>query len=142
MTGVQTCALPIWLKQGKALALKLDQKAIVGALGQRESMLKERALRMLGVFYRDRNRPRDAIDNFALAVDTVRAMPPPETSEQRLALRSDLHDLGSALAKLGYRGTARRALEESREIYLKTEPGHPALKSIDAQLKRLEGTEK
>jgi len=131
-----------WLKQGKALALKLDQKAIVGALGPRESMLKERALRMLGVFYRDRGRPRDAVDNFALAVDTVRAMPPPETADQRLALRSDLHDLGSALARLGYRGTARRALEESREIYLRTEPNHPALKSIDAQLKRLEGAEK
>jgi len=131
-----------WLRQGKILALKLDQKAIVEALGARESLLKERALRMLGVFYRDRNRPRDAVDNFALAVDTVRAMPPPETAEQRLALRSDLYDLGSALAALGYRALARRALEESREIYLKTEPEHPALKSIDAQLQRLEGARK
>lgn len=127
-----------WLRQGKALALKLDQKAIVEALGERESMLKERALRMLGVFYRDRNRPRDAVDNFALAVDTVRAMPPPETAEQRLALRSDLYDLGSTLATLGYRAVARRALEESREIYLGTEPTHPTLKSIDAQLQRLQ----
>ena len=131
-----------WLKQGKALALKLDQKTIVDALGPREAMLKERALRMLGVFYRDRDRPRDAIDNFALAVDTVRAMPPPETPEQNLALRSDLYDLGTALAKVGYRGTARRALEESREIYLKTEPNHPTLKSIDAQLQRLQDAKK
>jgi hypothetical protein len=75
-------------------------------------------------------------------VDTVRAMPPPETAEQRLALRSDLYDLGSVLAKLGYRGTARRALEESREIYLRTEPNHPTLKSIDAQLKGLDAREK
>ena len=76
------------------------------------------------------------------AVDPVRAMPPPETPERRLALRADLHDLGSTLAALGYRAIARRALEEARELYLKTEPGHPALKSIDAQLQRLEAPQK
>ena len=131
-------AIEDWLTQGKAIALKLDQKAIVAALGPREAMLKERSLRMLGVFYRDRNRTAEAADNFALAVDTVRAMAPPETPDQRLALRSDLYDLGAALARLGYRGIAQRALEESRELYLKTEPAHPALKSIDAQLQRLQ----
>jgi tetratricopeptide (TPR) repeat protein len=127
-----------WLKQGVAITLKLDQRAIVAALGPREAMLKERALRMLGVFYRDQNRPRQAAENFALAVDTVRAMPPPETGEHRLALRSDLHDLGLVLAQMGLRGTARQALAEARELYLKTEPGHSALKAIETQLQRLE----
>ncbi len=93
---------------------------------------------MLGLFYRDRNRLGEAAENFALAVDAVRALPAPETAEHRLVLRSDLYELGSALAKLGYRGTARRALGEAREYYLKSEPNHPTLKSIDAQLKRLE----
>jgi len=127
-----------WLRQGVALSMNLEQGAIVAALGPREAMLKERSLRMLGVFYRDQNRPRLAAENFARAVDTVRAMPPPETADRRLALRSDLYDLGTALAQIGLRGTARQALGESRELYLKTEPDHPALKSIDAQLQRLD----
>ena len=127
-----------WLKQGVAIAMKLEQRAIVAALGPREAMLKERLLRMLGVFYRDQNRPREAAEAFARAVDTVRALPPPETAEHRTALRGDLYELGGALAKLGLRGTARQALGESKEYYLKTEPNHPALKSIDAQLQRLE----
>jgi hypothetical protein len=118
--------------------MKLEQRAIVAALGPREAMLKERALRMLGVFYRDQNRPRLAAENFARAVDTVRAMPPPETADRRLALRSDLYDLGVALAQMGLRGTARQALAESRELYLKSEPNHPTLKAIDAQLQRLD----
>ena len=127
-----------WLKQGVAIALKLEQGAIVAALGPREAMLKQRGLRMLGVFYRDQNRAREAAENFALAVDTVRALPPPETGAQRLALRADLHDLGMALAQMGLRGTARQALGEARELYLKTEPGHAALQAIEAQLQRLE----
>lgn len=127
-----------WLKQAVVIALKLEQGAIVAALGPREAMLKERGLRMLGVFYRDQNRPREAAESFALAVDTVRALPPPETGEHRLALRADLHDLGMALAQMGLRGTARQALGESRELYLKTEPSHPALQAIDEQLQRLE----
>lgn len=127
-----------WLRQGVTITMKLDQGAIVAALGPREALLKERSLRMLGVFYRDHNRPREAAGAFALAVDTVRALPPPETAEHRLALRGDLYELGGALTKMGLRGTARQALNESREYYLKTEPGHPALKSIDAQLRRLE----
>src|SRR6185503_4174163 len=45
-----------WLKQAVAIASKLDQQAIVASLGPGEFMLKERCLRMLGVFYRDRNR--------------------------------------------------------------------------------------
>ncbi len=126
-----------WLRQGVSIATKLEQPAIA-ALGPREEMLKERSLRMLGVFYRDQNRPREAAQAFALAVDTVRALPPPETAEHRMALRGDLYELGGALAKLGLRGTARQALGESREYYLKTEPKHPALQSIDAQLRRLE----
>ena len=126
-----------WLKQAVAIALKLDQQAIIAALGPREYMLKERCLRMLGVYYRDQNRPRDAAANFALAVDTVRAMPPLEMGAQRLALRSDLYDLGLVLAQLGLRATARQALGESREIYLQTEPNHSTLKAIDEQLKRL-----
>jgi tetratricopeptide (TPR) repeat protein len=131
-----------WLRQGVALTGKLEQRAIVAALGPREALLKERALRMLGVFYRDQNRTRLAAENFALAVDTVRALPPPETADHRLALRSDLYDLGVALAQIGLHGTARQALGESRELYLKTEPDHPALKSIDAQLQRLDAPEK
>lgn len=127
-----------WLKQAVAISSKLGQKEIVSALGPREFLLKERALRMLGVFYRDQNRPREAAQNFALAVDTVRALPPPETADHRLALRSDLYELGTALAKLGLRGTARQALGESREYYLKTEPNHSMLKNIDSQLQRLE----
>jgi tetratricopeptide (TPR) repeat protein len=127
-----------WLKQAAATALRLDQQAIVAALGPREFMLKERCLRMLGVYYRDQNRPREAAENFALAVDTVRALPPLEMGAQRLALRADLYDLGLALAQLGLRGTARRALAEAREVYLETEPNHAALKSIDAQLRRLD----
>ena len=127
-----------WLKQGVAVSTKLDQRQIVSALGPREGMLKERALRMLGVFYRDQNRTREAAENFALAVDTVRAMAPPETADHRLALRGDLYELGTALAKLGLRGTARQALGEAREYYLKSEPGHPTLQSIDSQLQRLE----
>jgi len=127
-----------WLRQGVALALKLEQRAIVAALGPREAMLKERSLRMLGVFYRDQKRMREAAENFALAVDTVRAMPPPPSMEQRLALRSDLYDLGSALAQLGMRVTARQALGEARELYLKTEPNHPTLAAIEGQLQRLE----
>ena len=127
-----------WLKQGVAIATKLEQRQIVAELGPREVMLKERSLRMLGVFYRDQNRPREAAENFALAVDTVRALPPPETADHRLALRGDLYELGTLLAKLGLRGTARQALGESRELYLKTEPNHPTLKAIDSQLQRLE----
>ncbi len=127
-----------WLKQAKTIALRLEQEAIVGALGPREALLRERALRMLGVFYRDRKRTGEAAENFAAAVDAVRALPPPETGEYRLALRSDLYELGVALAKLGYRATAKRALGEAREIYQKSEPNHPTIKSIDAQLKRLE----
>ena len=127
-----------WLRQGVAIALKLEQPAIVAALGPREALLKERSLRMLGVFYRDQKRPREAAENFALAVDTVRAMAPPETGEQRLALRADLHDLGTVLAQLGMRATARQALGEARELYLGTEPKHPALTTIEGQLQRLE----
>lgn len=127
-----------WLKQAVAIAMKLEQGAIVSALGPREAMLKERCLRMLGVFYRDQDRPREAAENFARAVDTVRAMPPPETGEHRMALRSDLFDLGLVLARLGFRGTARRALGEAREYYLRTEPNHSMLKTIDRQLQRLE----
>lgn len=127
-----------WLTQAKVIALRLDQGTIVAALGPREALLKERALRMLGVFYRDRKRTGEAAENFAAAVDTVRALPPPETPEYRLALRSDLYELGVALARLGYRGTAQRALGEARELYQKSEPNHPTIKSIDAQLKRLE----
>jgi tetratricopeptide (TPR) repeat protein len=127
-----------WLKQGAAIAMKLEQRAIVAALGPREAMLKERSLRMLGVFYRDQNRPREAAEAFARAVDTVRALAPPETEEHRLALRGDLHELGAALAKMGLRGTARHALGEARELYLKDEPNHLALKDIDSQLQRLE----
>ena len=126
-----------WLKQGVEIAMKLEQDAIVATLGPREAMLKERALRMLGVFYRDLSRPRDAAEQFARAVDTVRAMPPPETGEHRTALRSDLYDLAIALAQLGYRETARRAFAESRDYYLKTEPRHPALKAIEEQERRL-----
>jgi tetratricopeptide (TPR) repeat protein len=126
-----------WLKQAVAIATRLDQAAIVGALGPREAMLKERCLHMLGVYYRDQRRAREAAENFALAVDAVRALPPPETGEQRLALRSDLYDLGVTLALLGYHGIAIKALTESREYYLKTEPKHPALHSIDEQLRRL-----
>lgn len=128
-----------WLKQAVAIAMPLDQQAIVSALGPQELMLKERCLRMLGVFYRDQNQPGKAAENFALAVDTVRAMPPPELAAHRLALRSDLHDLGLALAQIGLRGTARQALGEAREYYLKTEPNHSALMAIDSQLQRLQG---
>jgi tetratricopeptide (TPR) repeat protein len=127
-----------WLKQGVAIATRLEQRQIVAALGPREAMLKERSLRMLGVFYRDQNRPREAAQNFALAVDTVRALPPPETADHRMALRGDLYELGMLLAKLGLRGTARQALAESRVYYLQTEPNHPTLKAIDGQLKRLD----
>jgi tetratricopeptide (TPR) repeat protein len=127
-----------WLKQGVAISAKLEQRQIVSSLGPREVMLKERALRMLGVFYRDQNRTREAAQNFALAVETVRAMAPPESGDHRMALRSDLYDLGLVLAQLGMRGTARDALGEAREYYLKTEPNHPTLKSIDSQLQRLE----
>ena len=131
-----------WLRQAVAISAQLDQQAIVAALGPREFMLKERGLRMLGVFYRDQNRPREAAVSFALAVEAVRAMPPPETSAHWMALRSDLFDLGLLLAQLGLRGTARQALAESREYYLKTEPKHSTLAAIDAQLKRLEEPEK
>ena len=127
-----------WLKQGRSVAEKLAQDAIVAELGPRETLLKERAYRMLGLFYRDRNRTGEAAESFAHAVDAVRELPPPETAEYRLALRSDLYELGTALARLGLRGTAERALGEAREYYLKTEPSHPTLKAIDAQLKRLE----
>ena len=80
----------------------------------------------------------------------MRALPlmaEPETTskppnERRLALRSDLHDLGMALAQMGLRGTARQALGEARELYLKTEPNHPALQAIDAQLQRLQESAK
>ena len=126
-----------WLKQAVAIVLKLDQGAIVSALGPGEAMLKERCLRMLGVFYRDQNRPREAMDNFAFAVDTVRAMPSPETADHRMALRSDLFDLGLVLAQLGYRGTALKAFGEAREYYLKTEPNHSTLKVIEDQERRL-----
>lgn len=128
-----------WLTQGRSIAEKLEQSTIVAQLGPREALLKERAYRMLGLFYRDHNRTGEAAENFARAVDAVRALPPPETAEDRLALRSDLYELGTALAKLGLRGTAQRALREAREYYLKSEPGHPTLRSIDAQLRRLEG---
>ena len=94
--------------------------------------------RKLGLSYRDQNRPREAAQYFALAVDTARAAPPPETVEQRLALRADLFDLGVALAQLGLRGTALQAFGESREYYLKTDPNHPALKEIDGKINRLQ----
>jgi hypothetical protein len=126
-----------WLKQAAAIAIKLEQGAIVSALGPRETLLKERCLRVLAVFQREQKRPREAAENFALAVDAVRALPPPETGEQRMALRADLFDLGLALTQLGYRDTARRALGEAREYYLKTEPRHSSLKAIDEQLRRL-----
>jgi hypothetical protein len=127
-----------WLRQAKAIAMKLDPQALLAALGPGEALLRQRALRTLGVFYRDRNRTLEAAENFALAVDAVRALPGPETPEQRLALRSDLYELGVALARLGYRGTARRALGEARDYYLRSEPDHPTLKAIDAELRRLE----
>jgi hypothetical protein len=127
-----------WLKRAVAIAMPLDQSAIVAALGPREIMLKERCLRVLGTYYRDQNRTREAAGNFALAVDTVRAMPPLDPGAQRLALRGDLHDLGLALAQLGLRGTARRALAEARALYVETEPAHAALKAIDEQLRRLD----
>ena len=127
-----------WLRQAVVVCSKLEQKQIVAALGPREFLLKERALRMLGVFYRDSNRPREAAQQFALAVDMVRALPPPETGDHRMALRSDLTDLGLVLAQLGMRGTARQALGEAREYYLKTEPNHPTLKTIDSWLQRLQ----
>lgn len=130
-----------WLKQAVALTAKLEQTEIVAALGPREAMLKERSLRMLGVFYRDHGRSREAAEYFALAVDAVRALPPPESAEQRLALRADLYELGTALAKIGLRGTARQALGEAREYYLKTEPNHSALIAIDSQLQRLQDPE-
>ena len=133
-----TRQMEAWLKQAVAIAMKLEQKAIVAALGPEEAFLKERCLRMLAVFYRYQNRPREAAENFALAVDTVRAMPAPETGAHRLALRSDLFDLGLVLAQLGYRETARRALGEARVYYLKTEPKHPTLKAIEAEERRLE----
>ncbi len=139
LTGLQRRAarqVEAWLKRAVAIAIQLDQPAIDAALGPREIMLKERCLRMLGMYYRDQNRTREAAENFALAVDTVRAMPPLDA--QRLALRSDLHDLGLALAQLGLRGTARRALAEARALYVETEPGHAALKALDEQLRRLE----
>jgi hypothetical protein len=94
--------------------------------------------RTLGVSYRDQNRPREAAQYFALAVDTVRAVPPPETGAQRLALRADLFDLGVALEQLGLRRTALQAFGEAREYYLKTEPNHPALKEIDEKISRLQ----
>ena len=131
-----------WLRQAVAVTGKLEQRQIVAALGPREVMLKERALRMLGVFYRDQRRPREAAQNFALAVETVRALPPPETVDHRLALRSDLYDLGLVLMQLGMRSTARDALGEAREYYLKTEPKHSTLQNIDAQLQRLAEPEK
>ena len=131
-----------WLRQAVAITAQLDQQAIVAALGPRESMLKERGLRMLAVFYRDQNRRREAAANFALAVEAVRALPPPETSAHWMALRSDLYDLGVVLAQLGLRGTARQALSEARGYYLNTEPKHPTLKAIDEQLKRLEEPDK
>lgn len=130
-----------WLRQAVAVSSKLGQKEIVSALGPREFLLRERALRMLGVFYRDLNRTREAAQQFALAVDFVRSLPPPETADHRLALRGDLYELGTALAKLGLRGTARQALGEAREYYLKTEPNHSALKNIDVQLQRLRDPE-
>jgi len=126
-----------WLQQAVAVAKLLSQNAIVAALGPQEAMLKERCLRTLGLYYRDRGRPGAAAENLALAVDSVRAMPPPETADRRMALRSDLFDLGVALAQLGYRGTARKAFAESREYYLKTEPDSPALKAIEEQERRL-----
>jgi hypothetical protein len=94
--------------------------------------------RKLGVSYRDQNRPREAAQYFALAVDAVRAVPPPETGAQRLALRADLFDLGVALEQLGLRGTALQAFGEAREYYLKTEPSHPALKEIEEKISRLQ----
>lgn len=127
-----------WLRQAVAISSKLEQREIVSALGPREFLLRERALRMLGVLYRDQNRPREAAQQFALAVDFVRALPPPETADHRMALRGDLYELGTALARIGLRGTARQALGESREYYLKTEPNHSALKNIDSQLQRLQ----
>lgn len=110
------------------------------APGPREVLLSERCLRMLAVMHRDAGRPRQAAELYALAVDALRVLPPPETPERRLALRADLHDLGTLLAQLGYGATARRALEEAREYYRMTEPGHAALGSIDAELRRLAAT--
>lgn len=121
-------------RYGEALKVCRDW----AAPGPREALLKERCLRMLAVLHRDSGRLHQAAQHFALAVDLVRAMPPPETAEHRVALRADLQDLGEALVQLGLRGTARRALLEARELYLATEPGHPALDSIDAQLRRLD----
>jgi len=126
-----------WLKQAVALAEPLAPEAIEAVLGPGEALLKQRCRRMLGVFYRDQNRPREAATQFALAIEAVRAFAPPETGEHRLALRSDLFDLGMLLAQLGYGETARRALAESREYYLKTEPQHSALTAIEEQERRL-----
>jgi tetratricopeptide (TPR) repeat protein len=134
-------ALAAYRAQRYGEALEACRRGVEGASsGPRETLLKERCLRMLAALHRDGGRPRQAAELLALAVDTLRSLPPPETAEQRLALRADLHDLGSVLAQLGYGATARRALEEAREYYRKTEPEHPALKSIDAQLRRLAAT--
>jgi hypothetical protein len=94
--------------------------------------------RKLGLSYRDQNRPREAAQYLALAVDTARAAPPPETAEQQRALRADLFDLGVALAQLGLRGTALQAFAESRAYYLKTDPNHPALKEIEQNMAQLQ----
>jgi hypothetical protein len=94
--------------------------------------------RALAISYRDQNRPREAAQYFALAVDTVRALPPPETVEQRVALRADLFDLGVALAQLGLRVTALQAFTDARAYYLKTDPDDPALKEIEARIKQLQ----
>lgn len=131
-------ALAAYRAQRYAEALRVCRSWV--APEPRAALLKQRCLRMLAVLHRDGGRLRQAAQHFALAVDTVRAMAPPETGAQRMALRADLHDLGEALAQLGLRGTARRALAEARELYLATEPGHPALESIDAQLRRLQAT--
>jgi hypothetical protein len=127
-------------------ALKLAQPAAARPAPDRVAMPKQSPAwlqvrdeaRKLGISYRDQSRPREAAQYFALAVDTVRAIPPPETAEQRLALREDLFDLGVALAQLGLRGTALKALGESREYYLKTEPNHPALKEIEQKISQLQ----
>lgn len=126
-----------WLLQAAYVAEPLSQAEIVSTLGLDEALLKERGRRMLGLFYRDHKRPREAAQEFALAIDAVRALGPPETGIHRMALRSDMFDLGVALARLGDNENARQAFAESRKYYIETEPQHPYLKVIADEEQRL-----
>ena len=61
----QLVAYPIMAVERVADFVHAMERAIVAALGPGEAMLKERSLRMLGVFYRDQNRQRLAAETFA-----------------------------------------------------------------------------